>query len=500
MNGQFERSGVPVSWSLTNQTLLFPSWHVLQELNQEALIAEDEMQTFDRSKPYRFASALQTDFSLDNSGRWTNLLNGDRIWILGIEMGSAFSLGITLRNIDLPRGGRIYIYTEDHGDYLGPLTSRDNTSGFLGIPHIRGERIVIEYYEPYAYRGDGRFIVDHVAGAYRDLSDPAVSAELSCYRQVNNLNSPSGASRVASSVLMMMVDYGQKMASAALLNNSKSDATPYVLTSSECLIGPASSWVFYFNMNQFRCSDFFSCDRMVLSGANIVRNDIEQGVGLLKLFKSPPAAWDVFFCGWSLGEGGIPASLIGLHHSEALSLAISEYETSWTESNTDDRSIINLELASDGRTFQGSLGAPLFDDEWNLIGIFTGGSDRCDSPGSDQFALLVESWSGMGTFLDPLQIVQNKIPGIYPEFPFDTAQTVAEEISFFPNPANDWIYVRNESESRILSVVLMNSAGQVVQSFQPTVPTISIEGLPEGFYFIEFITGKSKFTHKLLVR
>jgi hypothetical protein len=38
MNGQFERSGVPVSWSLTNQTLLFPSWHVLQELNQEALI------------------------------------------------------------------------------------------------------------------------------------------------------------------------------------------------------------------------------------------------------------------------------------------------------------------------------------------------------------------------------------------------------------------------------------------------------------------------------
>lgn len=499
MSGQFERNGVPVSWGLTNQFDVQSDWQILPQLNIEALLAEDQLQLSDRTKPYRFASALETDFSLLNSGHWTNLLNGDRIWTLGIDFGFAYSIGLTLRNIVLPRGGKVFIYSEDREDYLGPLTSRDNTSGFLGIPHVSGSRIIVEYYEPYAYRGQGSFWIDHVAGAYRDLAN-AVSSDLQCYEEANLLNLPSGASRVASSVLMMMVDYGQKIASATLMNNSRSDATPYVISSSESLIGPASSWVFYFNMNQLRCPNFFTCDRMVLSGATLVRNDTDQRIGLLKLIKSPPATWDVYYCGWSLGMGELPLNLISLHHAEALSLAITDYQTDWSESITDGQILMNLQLTDNGRTFQGSSGAPLFDEEWNLLGIFTGGSTSCNFPGSDQYVLLAESWSDLNSYLDPLQIVQNKIPGIYPEVSFGAGVSADDEISFFPNPAKEWIYISNESDTRILSVVLMNASGQVIEAFEPNVPTISISGLPEGFYFIEFITGKDKFTRKLLIR
>jgi hypothetical protein len=500
MTAQFERNGVPVSWGLSQQSELIASWEVLPSLNVSALLAEDQQEVWDRSKPYRFASAVQTDFTTQNSGRWSNLLNGDRIWILGIEVGSSYSISVTLRNLNLPRGGKIYIYNEDHTDYLGPLTSRDNTSGFLGIPHMNGSRIIIEYYEPYAYRGEGSFRIDHVAGSYRDLSDATESSDISCYSPVIPVSSATGTSRVASSVLMMMVDYGQRISTATMLNNSSSDATPYVLTASSCLIGPASSWVFYFSMNQFRCSGLLSCELMATSGATIVRNDSEQGLSLLKLLKAPPASWDTYYSGWSLSNSEVSSRLVSLHHAEALQLASSEYHPSWTETTAGGASNINLELSAAGRTFQGSAGAPLFDNEWNLLGIFVGGDGGCNTEGQDRFVLLSESWSAMRTYLDPLQIVQDKIQGIYPDQTFGDLQTVEQEISFFPNPAEDWIFVHNESESRILEVVLMNVSGQIIQTFQPTVPTISIDGLPEGLYFIQFVTGKDRFTHQLMIR
>jgi lysyl endopeptidase len=497
---QFEREGMPVSWGLSDQPEFGTIWQSLPELDIPALLGEDEINIDDRSRPYRFASAVQTDFDLQNCGQWTNLLNGDRIWILGLEVPGALSLSLTLRNLNIPRGGRVYFYTEDHQNYIGPLTSRDNTSGFLGIPHLQGSRIIIEYYEPFAYRGDGTLKIDHVAGAYRDLNASVAFSDPSCYTRVSAMNSAQGTSRVSSSVMMMMVDYGQKMATATMLNNSRGDATPYVLTASSSLIGPASSWVFYFDMNQFRCADFYNCDLRAISGASIVRNDTEQGVGLLRLSTPPMSSWDTFYCGWTVGTNTESPSPVCLHHGEALPLAFTRYSDDWSESIVNGRDLINLEMAQQGRTFQGSLGAPLFDSDWNLIGVFTGGNESCSSAGQDQFALLSESWSALRAYLDPLQVVEDRIPGFYPEVTYNTGQTVSEEISFFPNPAKDWIYVRNDSESRILEVMLMNSTGQVIQIFRPDVPTISIDGLPEGLYIIQFVTGKSRYTHQLLVR
>lgn len=497
---QLEHNGVPVSWGLSNQPEMGYAWQVLPEIDQQSLIMEDEAQMEDKSKPYRFAYAHPTDFTLQNSGGWTNLLNGDRIWILGIEFPEVLSIALTLRNIEIPRGGRIYFYNEDHSRYIGALTSRDNTSGFMGLPHIEGSKIIIEYYEPYAYRGDGSFRIDHVAGAYRSPYSESVLSGQTCYQQVNAQNSLAGTARVASSVMMMMVDYGQKMCTSTILNNSRVDAMPYALTASSCLIGPASSWVFYFDINKFRCQDFFSCELRTLSGASIVRNDSDQGISLLRLLQAPLSGWDTFYSGWVVDGDEPDAELVCLHHAGASNLAVTRYSHFWTVSSTNGRDLVHLEMNSSGKTFQGSLGAPLFDGDWNLIGVFVGGNDACDTPGSDEFALLSESWSSLRSFLDPLQIVQDRIPGYYPEVSFESGQSVSEEISFFPNPAKDWIYVRNDSESRILEVNLMNAVGQVIQRFQPDVPTISINGLPEGLYMIEFVTGKSRYTHQLLVR
>lgn len=148
-------------------------------LDFEALIAEDESQP-DKSLPYRFALAQQVDYSPDNSGKWSNLQNGDRIWVLGLDCQNALAVGFTFSHLELPRGARLYIYAEDHQDFIGPLNSGDNTTLPLSIPPVVGSKIIIEYYEPYAFRGYGEFSLLQVSRSYRSIRDANVTQQNDC--------------------------------------------------------------------------------------------------------------------------------------------------------------------------------------------------------------------------------------------------------------------------------------------------------------------------------
>ena len=166
LNAQLERSGTPVSW---NQELTVPianEW--VSEANVEQLLQEDAIHVEDRSVPYRFAYARPVFWNMTNSGSWFNLPNGDRLWILGIDYEGARSVSVTMSNLQLPKDGKLYVYSEDRNDYLGPLTDEDNRQTELCLPHVKGRKIFMEYYEPRAHRGEGSLELSYVTGAYRD--------------------------------------------------------------------------------------------------------------------------------------------------------------------------------------------------------------------------------------------------------------------------------------------------------------------------------------------
>jgi lysyl endopeptidase len=498
--GQLEREGTPLSWSLGQNFLNHSLWQALPSIDVAALMAEDA-DNDNRSIPMRFGYAHEVSFQPNNCGQWSNLQNGDRLWVLGISCPDAYAISLTFSFLNIPRGARLYIYSEDHEDYLGPLTAKDNRSSQIGTPPVRGSRIIIEYYEPYAYRGQGDFGIQHVTQSYRDLKDPSTAINYGCFEFVEISPLHNDIVNVSSSVMMMLVDNGQRLATATIINNSSNDATPYVVTSSNALIGNPSSWVFMFEVVGTGClNESTTCGNASICGAYVVENDIANGILLLKLRNNPKNNWRTYYSGWKLSQQTLESGYTCVQHAYGLPQSLSAYNGVFTPGSLNGIATWNLNPSYSGGTSNGSIGSPLYDQDMNLIGIFVGGDSNCDDQGQDQFAMLSNGWEHFSSYLDPFSMHADRLPGLYPRIADSGSTNKDFDISFFPNPAKDWIYVLNESTYQIQEVIIYDAQGRLISRSKPLVPTINISELPEGFYSILFVASNKVINKSLVVR
>ena len=74
----------PESWKTTTTTLAKVAPIVLQKPDLSTLRSEDAVNDRDKSIPWRFGYDHHVNFGLENSGSWTSLANGDRIWRVNI--------------------------------------------------------------------------------------------------------------------------------------------------------------------------------------------------------------------------------------------------------------------------------------------------------------------------------------------------------------------------------------------------------------------------------
>ncbi|MBL7784951.1 MAG: hypothetical protein JNM36_03540 [Chitinophagales bacterium] len=100
-----------------------------------------------------------TNYTLDNSGVWETLPNGDRIWRLGIR--SELGYGISLwTKIVIPKGGYFAYYSPD-GYYVSSLYTAPGNSynDDLFTGEMPGKELIVEYYEPKNAKGKGNIQV-----------------------------------------------------------------------------------------------------------------------------------------------------------------------------------------------------------------------------------------------------------------------------------------------------------------------------------------------------
>ncbi len=498
--GQLEREGTPVSWNIGADLVTHSVWKTIPALDVDALLAEDESQP-DKSLPYRFALAQQVDFSPDNAGKWSNLQNGDRIWVLGLDCQNALAVGLTFSHLELPRGARLYIYSEDHQDFIGPLNSANNTTLPLSTPPVVGSKIIIEYYEPYAYRGNGEFSLLQVSRSYRNIREAEVMQQNGCLELLDPAQFSSDMVNVSSSVLMMIVDDGQRIATATLLNNTSNDGTPYVMTSIHALQGNPSSWIFLFDVTGNRCAgNNVNCTNSAICGAFVLETDMELGISLLKLRGTPQNSWRAFYSGWRLVNVENSSDYICLQHALGLPQSYAAYTGTLTSSELNGHETQSLETAVEGGTFQGSIGSPLFDNDMNLIGMFVGGNTDCDANGEDHFVTISSNWTKLNEYLDPFSFQSDRLEGLYPTSDEGESRDQNLDVFFFPNPAQNWIYVQNNSDAAITQIIIRDASGRLVRNILPRVPTVDLEDLPKGFYTISFISGLQVMNQSLLVR
>lgn len=492
--GQLLREGLPYTWSNEGGAMV-DVWEILTPLNVAQLASQDE-QDLSKNRPYRFAHAAFVNFTMENSGVWTNLPNGDRIWALGIRCENAKALSVAFSKLVLPKSGRLYAYALDRSDFIGPISPPEGSvDGKMSIVPIIGNSLMIEYYEPLEARGDGVIEINSVARAYRDLLAPESTP---CLRSFESAEAQEALRDGAESVSLLIVDNGQRISSGAFLNNSQYDGKPYLMTTRGALEGEPDLWVCVVDYTVEFCNGGFVCWDRAIVGGTIVAEDVPTQLVLVQMNEAPEKEWDVFFAGWELFNGSDSRfSCVQYAFGAPQSIAMSGETISSVQEGT--KKFGEVRTWSSGNTFKGSIGSPLFTSSNRIIGFLVKGSSSCSTGGSDYFGLLSDAWGTFKSFLDPIERNTTGVSGLYSAYSPEEEE-INQPLVLFPNPSEGQLYVQNNSSEAINKVVVYDSMGRYVGTITPDNPWIDLSFLSIGQYVVQVYQPSAVTTHRVAIR
>ena len=92
---------------------------VFEEPNIDSLRIEDALVDGQGIAPWRFGFNHSTNLNMNNSGSFIKLDNGGLLWLLKIVCKEALTINLTLDNVLIPEGNKLYVYNEDKSFILG---------------------------------------------------------------------------------------------------------------------------------------------------------------------------------------------------------------------------------------------------------------------------------------------------------------------------------------------------------------------------------------------
>ncbi len=406
--------GIITAKNATTETM--PSFNV-----KEMLAEDDAKLKAGKEGPYRFGKEFQTNFNLSNSGRWTELGNGDRVWLFKVKSKGATSLNFIFSTFSLKGESRLFLYIPDHTNYLGGFTSANNgPDEVMGTAPLPGDEVIFELYEPATSRGLNRLQIGTVVHGYK--STFAFGDAGNCHI---NINCPIAAKWKDQGESVAIIVDGGGVCTGSMVNNEMEDGTPYFLTANHCFSNRAPSWVFVFDFEAPGCPNPTVAPPLTnsVSGSVLRARSSASDFCLLQLNQRPPATYGVYFNGWD-ALGNTPDSGVGIHHPAGDLMKISFYRGSSTSFNGNPRSenwLLSwlLQTATEG----GSSGSPLFDQNKRVVGQLYGGGSACGNTLTDYYGKFSVSWDRAGAtrtnrlrdWLDPLSANNRVINGSYSE-------------------------------------------------------------------------------------
>lgn len=415
-NAQLSTYEKPVSFDLSTvildqlrksiQTVEMP---LLDMTKIEAEDKEDE----EYDMPPRFGYSYKVNYNLTNSGTWTSLPNGDKIWQLNIICPGALSVNFGYDKFWIPEGGKFFVYSKDRKHSIGAFTSRnnkgtmDNIRGFAtGL--VYGSDIILEYYQPKNVLSDAVISIEYVVHGYRyiNLGEKGYGNAGSC---MVNVNCEEGQNwQNEKKAVAMIVVNNNRICSGSLINTTDLSQSPLFLTADHCISSfdrdaienpNLDEFSFYWNYEAPGCLNnnieptFYST-----SGATLLANNSESDFALLRLTEDPKdlSNYTPFYLGWDCsgqsGEAGVC-----IHHpkgdvkkiSTVLSQPTSPYLFCWS---------VGWAYTINGHsmTQPGSSGSALINAEHMIIGQLYGGTcGNCSNAnGKSTYGQFHVSWTG----------------------------------------------------------------------------------------------------------
>ena len=425
---QISQHGYPLSFS-ENLSQDFQEI-IIPKPNLDKIIKANKL--FDKNaSPLKIGVTINVDINIENSGTWTNLGKKGKVWRLKISSEGAKALGIYYDIFRLPEGGKLFLYNENKTQIIGAFTSLNNSGNKkFATELIKGDAVILEYFEPNGLIGYPKISIDEIAYVYRGVNlitdnhgkDFGDSGPCEV-----NVNCPEGDDwqDQKKGVVKVLVKNGSQLSlcSGSLINNVRHDNQPYFLTANHCGMTASASdydqWEFYFNYESAECpnpAEEPGSNSMV--GASLKANapagtNLASDFKLLLLNEYVPEEYDPFFNGWDANN---LASLLGtgIHHPYGDIKKISTYTdpviSTPYNSLAEDPDAMYWKLVwaetqtNHGVTEGGSSGSPLFNNEGRIIGALTGGAASCQNPTRpDYYGKFSFSWESNGAY-DTLQL------------------------------------------------------------------------------------------------
>ncbi len=524
---QFSQGGTPFSFTVDSRHL--PSFEnkTMPPLDLDALKAEDAVNDLSKG-PFRFGYNHYVSLNLQNSGTWTTLPNGDRLWRLGIKSPNALTINLAFDDFFMPKGASLYIYNTSRDFVIGAFTDVNNQKDkAFATDLIAGESIVLEYYEPALVVNQGRISLFRVTHAYRGVKEYATKQFGGSGSCEINVNCPLGANwqNEKKGVVCLVVNGGE-FCSGSLVNDVPQDGKPYVLTANHCSTSNDwASWIFRFNWEAPTCTNPSSSPSTAqsLSGSILCARNTPSDFCLVQITggltnNTVPASYSTYFNGWSNID--VPAdSAWGIHHPSGDIKKISEAANActavaWTGSVTDHWQV---GLWTQACTEPGSSGSPLFDQNHRIVGQLHGGPSACGNTGAnmvDSYGKFAVSWLGGGTsatqlkvWLDPNNTGATTLNGFDPNMHIGVADNniSTTPFSIYPNPSDGNFNLEVKlATAQNLTVKVINVVGEVVsQNLISNVLNgkyiIDLTSQPKGIYFAEISTFTQTTVKKIIV-
>ena len=403
-SGQLSYGGTPISFNLKKELTSLVPFIEMDPVNNTQLLKEEAL-TVNHLKPFRFAKSFNVDISPKSSGIWT-VVGDMKIWRVGLRSKGAWSLNLIFDKMIIPKGASLFIYTSDHSKVLGAFTSdNEQSSGYFPTYPIAGDEIMVEYNEPIATAYPGELHISSVNHDFKNafgtrLIGPSGLCNMDVY-------CPEGSPYLTLKQSVVRLEIGgQYLCTGTLVNNTKQDTIPYLLTAGHCInnLTDAQTTVFCFNYESPSCgaggNSINGYSDQTMTGAFLKARSDSLDFALLQLETSPPAVFRPFYAGWDRSTA-IPTSAAAISHPNADVKKISFDKSAPTigsfSSEFTSNSFFIIGRWAIGTTEPGSSGCALLNQNKMVVGSLTGGTSSCSNPTNDIFSMFSKQWDHFKT-------------------------------------------------------------------------------------------------------
>ena len=365
--------------------------------------------------PLRVSKLIQVDYNMDNSGYYTTLPGGEKIWRFYLKASDALAIMLYYKDFYIPEGGKLFIYSADKSQILGAYTHKTHPSGGLfATEFVGGEELILEYVASETTDEKPRIFIDEIGYGYNKsalrqfcginsrATETCWDADISCMVDVNCEEGDAWQNE-KKSVCHMIQRIGESgfLCTASLLNNTAEDFKPLILTARHCAYDFDNNvvadsldmlkWSFVFHKELEGCgSEYSSAVLKTMTGCKLLANTGMEGGSdgmLLLLNDMIPESYDVFYNGWDRRDVAA-ASGVSIHHPKGDYKKISTFDeravtnTFPSTEFTGEKNAhwnITFKATVNGRsvTHCGSSGSPLYNENKLVVGTLSGGNSSC---------------------------------------------------------------------------------------------------------------------------